>query len=260
MIQFFKYHGLSLGRGITNLIFPDKCLKCGIYIRLNPVLPLSACYCSSCLGKSLPIFQSPFCPCCGHVFSSRAGGNHLCESCLKKKPVLHQVRAAFEYKGLIRDAVAQFKYQSRLSLAHPFEQHLFKAFETWFGRERIHIILPIPLHRKKARQRGFNQSFLLIRNFMRLYEKKYRTRPPWDIDIRSLARIRYTPSQTGLDIKERHRNLKQAFKWVQNRDLKGKNVLLVDDVYTTGATCHAAARVLKASGAQKISALVLTRA
>ncbi len=260
MIPFLKYHGKAIGRGLTALVFPDKCLKCGIYIQRDPKIPLSSCYCQDCLGKSLPMFKSPFCSCCGHVFSSRAGGDHLCEACIKKMPVLTRVRAAFEYTDRIREAVALFKYQSRLSLAKPLERHLFEAFETWFSQESIDIILPIPLHKKKARQRGFNQSFLLVRNFPSLYRKKYGVVPPWTMDIRSLARARYTPSQTGLDIRQRQKNLKQAFAWRSHQDLKGKNVLLVDDVYTTGSTCHAAGRTLKAAGAQGVFALVLARA
>ncbi len=260
MVGFFKHHGVSIGRGVGALIFPDKCLKCGIYIRRDPAVLLSACYCGSCLGNSLPMFQSPFCTCCGHLFTSRAGENHLCEACLKKRPVLDRVRAVFEFKDLIREAVALFKYQSRLSLADPFERYLFDAFCTWFGHEEFHLILPVPLHPRKARQRGGNQSYLLIRHFSSLFRNKYGALPPWSVDFRSLARIRYTPSQTGLDIKERKRNLKQAIKWRGVGDLKGKNLLLVDDVYTTGATCHDAARALKAAGAQRVSALVLARA
>jgi len=259
MIGFLRHHGVSMGRGMVSLVFPDKCLKCGVYIRRDPTFPLSACYCGACLGNALPIFQSPFCTCCGHLFRSRAGENHLCEPCLKKRPVLARVRAAFEYKDTIREAVARFKYQSRLSLSYPFEHYLFDAFCTWFGHEEIHLILPVPLHPKKARQRGFNQSFLLIRRFPSLFRKKFGVLPPWAVDISSLARIRYTTSQTGLDIRERKRNLRQAFKWRGSGNLRGKNLLLVDDVYTTGATCHAAARALKAAGAQTVSALVLAR-
>ncbi|WDP88998.1 MAG: ComF family protein [Desulfobacter sp.] len=255
MITRFRH--LSLVRGISSLVFPDKCLKCGIYIRRSPEVPLSACFCTACMGR-LPGFGSPFCTCCGRRFS--AGDDHLCESCLEKAPVVERVRAAFEYEGIVREAVALFKYQGRLSLARPFERHLFEAYCTWFSKEDIHLILPIPLHRKKSAKRGFNQSFLLIRNLMALHRERYGTPPPWTIDIRSLARVRHTPSQTGLDEKERETNLARAFEWQARQRPEGKNILLVDDVFTTGSTCRSAASALKSAGAGAVFALVLARA
>jgi len=257
--QLFKHYGLLLGRGLTALVFPDKCLKCGIYIQQDPELALSSCYCPACLGN-LPLFESPFCPCCGLIFSSRTGEDHLCESCMKKAPVLDTVKAVFEYKDVIREAIALFKYQARLSLAKPFEHYLYEAFDTWFAGDPIHMICPIPLHRKKAVKRGYNQSYLLVRRFRGLYQKQYRSPPPWSLDFRSLKRIRHTPSQTGLDVNAREKNLKRAFVWQSNRNLEGKSVLLVDDVYTTGSTCNSAARALKDVGAAQVSALVLARA
>lgn len=122
------------------------------------------------------------------------------------------------------------------------------------------MILPIPLHRKKAALRGFNQSYLLIRNFSRLYQKQYGGPPSWTMDALSLVRIRHTPTQTGLNEAQREKNLAQAFVWQGRQGLKGKNVLLVDDVYTTGSTCRAAAAALKSAGAATVYALVLSRA
>lgn len=250
----------SAGRLLADLVFPDKCLKCGIYIRQDPSRPLSSCYCRVCMGKSLPRFVSPFCPCCGHLFSSRAGDDHLCDACMKKRPPVGRVRAAFEYTGLIREAVALFKYQGRMRLAAPFEYYLFEAFLTYFADRDVHVILPVPLHRKKAAARGFNQAYILVRRFGKLFRRKYGKPPAWRVDTRSLVRIRHTPSQTGLDINARRRNLRLAFAWRGIENLDGCSVLLVDDVFTTGATCHSAAGILKGAGAGRVDALVLARA
>ncbi len=261
MIKHLKKYGLplirELPRGISELVFPDKCLKCGIYIRRDPQSYLSSCFCRPCRGD-LPEYNPPFCTCCGQLFP--AGASHLCETCLKQTPMVEKVRAAFEYQGIIREAVACLKYQGQLSIARPLECHLFDAFCTWFSKDKIHLILPIPLHRKKAAERGFNQSYLLIRNFLRLYQNRYKTTPPWAVDFLSLARIRHTLSQTGLDETQREKNLARAFAWQSQQGLEEKNVLLVDDVYTTGSTCKAAAAALKSAGAAAVYALVLSRA
>ena len=179
---------------------------------------------------------------------------------MKKQPPVDRVRAAFEYRGLIQEAVSMFKYQARMSLAAPLEHHLFDAFATYFGDRDIHMVLPIPLHRKKAAVRGFNQSYLLVRRFEKLYRSRYGHLPSWTVNMRSLVRIRHTPSQTGLTIKARKKNLMKAFALRADKDLDGCNLLLVDDVFTTGATCYSAAKILKAAGAARVDALVLARA
>lgn len=245
-------------REFSSLVFPARCLKCGAYIKSRGDASLSGCFCSPCTGFKLPRFQSPYCPCCGQGFES--GDVHLCEACLKKRPVIHSVRAAFRYEGIIREAVGLFKYRSRLSLAKPFETRLFQAFAEFFDQEPVDLILPIPLHPAKARKRGFNQSFLLVRNFESIYQRRYGQPPPWQVDISGLSRVKMTPSQTGLDHRQREKNLRDAFQWQGGTGIKGKEVLLVDDVYTTGATCLAAAATLMKAGADRVSALVLARA
>ncbi len=242
------------------LVFPGRCLKCRGYTKRDPTLSFSDCFCPVCLEKDLLFFRPPFCSQCGHVFASRTGENHLCEDCIKTASPIGRVRAVFEYKGLIREAIPLFKYHSKLCLAKIFEPFLFKAFESHFSHGSIDCILPIPLHGKKVRQRGFNQSFLMIRHFMSMYTRSHGEKPSWEIDTRSLVRVRSTTSQTGLSIQERENNLNQAFKMRPGAFLAGKHILLVDDVYTTGATCKSAARVLLASGVKQVDVLVLARA
>ncbi len=244
--------------GVCALIFPDRCMKCGTYITRDCQMPLSACFCPSCLDSPLPFFGTPFCPVCGRIFD--AGTDHLCSSCLERRPVTKSVRAAFEYKGVIRDGIGLLKYQAKQSLALPFEYYLFSAFESYYDMDDVHLILPVPLHRSKAKKRGFNQSYFLVRNFPRLFKKKFGHNPFWAIDIHSLVRVRATVSQTGLDYSERRENLNKAFSCHHPSKVEGKNILLVDDVYTTGATCNAAAKILIRAGAARVSALVLARA
>ena len=216
--------------GMGELVFPDICLGCGKYIKNSTDNPLSACFCPTCLGPALPVFDHPFCPACGRCFES--GPDHLCGACLETPMVMDSVRAAFMYKDVIQKALGLFKYQSKLSLARPFERHLFQAFATHFEMNAFDLILPIPLHASKAKSRGFNQAYFLVRNFSRLYKDACGRMPQWRIDIVSLARVRATVSQTGLDYKARKKNLTQAFACPKPERIKGKNILLVDDVLT----------------------------
>ncbi|MDA3790628.1 MAG: phosphoribosyltransferase family protein, partial [Desulfobacula sp.] len=125
---------------------------------------------------------------------------------------------------------------------------------------QIDLIMPVPMHKKKLRERGFNQAFLLIRNFVRLYQQIFEEPPSWKIDTISLARIKMTQPQTGFDIDQRKANLKNAFKVINQKAIDNKHILLIDDVFTTGSTCNEAARVLLKYGAKKVDALVLARA
>ena len=282
MFQIFKDYSRAypvptikrLSFAFWTLVFPYQCLKCRTYIDLDraDVLSLSSCFCHNCFPLEPLEFKPPFCPACGHLFDPVSGlvsdqisdlgngENHLCEGCLINPPFVTCVRAAFQYQGIIKEAIPLFKYQSKLSLARVFENNMFEAFERFFSTSSIDRILPIPLHRKKMKQRGFNQAFLLIRNFKKKYKLIYGKNPCWQIDTGTLKRIKSTHPQTGFDIHQRRENLKDAFCIKEKTIVSGKNILLIDDVYTTGATCGEAARVLLKSGANRVDALVLARA
>ena len=137
---------------------------------------------------------------------------------------------------------------------------MFDAFEQFYARSSIDRILPIPLYPKKMKQRGFNQSFLLIRNFKKKYTSIYGKKPSWQIDTGTLLRVKSTRPQTGFDFQQRRANLKGVFCVNKKKPIPGENILLMDDVYTTGATCGEAATVLLESGANRVSVLVLARA
>ena len=249
-------------RLFDQLLYPLKCLKCGVYIDPDTVEPhtMEACFCDHCMTLGFYPIDSPFCLKCGLKFHNRFNENHVCEACLKKPLNLDRVRAALEYKGIVKDAIPLFKYHSKLSISKVFETILFDTFLCHYAQSCIDIIMPIPLHKKKLRKRGFNQAFLLIRNFMKNYKKAFDQSPLWKIDTISLARIKMTQPQTGFDIDQRKANLKNAFKVINPKIIDNKHILLIDDVFTTGATCNEAARVLLKHGAKKVDALVLARA
>jgi len=244
------------------LLYPLKCIKCGVYIDPETIddHSMNACFCSDCMATGFYPMTIPYCIKCGAKFHQNFNENHVCEACLKLPLKLDRVRAALEYKGIVKDAIPFFKYQSKLSLTKIFEQLLFQAFVKYFKTFEIDLVMPIPLHKEKLRQRGFNQAYLMVRNFNKLYEKYYHQIPQWKIDAISLARIKKTKPQTGFDTEQRKKNLENAFKVLKPKNIIRKNILLIDDVFTTGTTCNEAAMALLKNGAKKVEALVLARA
>jgi len=246
---------------LNQFLYPLKCLNCGVYIDPDRVKPhtMEACFCKVCMDLGFYPMEPPFCTKCGTKFQTRVNENHVCEACVKTPLTLDRVRGAVQYKGIIKNAIPLFKYHSKLSLAKVFEDLLFETFLRHSAGSGIELIMPIPLHRKKLKKRGFNQAFLLIRNFVGHYEQAFEKSPSWEIDTMSLARIKKTQPQTGFDIEQRKANLKDAFKVVNQTAIENKHILLIDDVFTTGATCNEAAGILLKQGAKKVDALVLAR-
>lgn len=224
---------LKLGaRFFEQLLFPSKCLKCGIY--LNPEVPadklLQESFCDSCFGKGTCVIAPPFCTMCGKVFESGSGGDHVCESCIRQPLFVKKVRGCLSYEGVVREAVPLVKYGAKLSLLKVLEPVMAQGFYLYFGYHDIDLVMPVPLHRKKVIKRGFNQSYLLVRNLKKHVAKKTGKNPSWQLDLFSLKRVKMTASQTGFDVKNRRKNLKNAFRVVRKDRIKDKHILLVDDV------------------------------
>ena len=267
-----------LGRGALGVFFPDKCLVCGVYIRqtseVSPVFDdvknlfdtaLARLVCPKCLEQGFTPINPPFCTCCGKPFSSSNCENHLCSDCIlaaeKGRSMVGRVRAFGSHELLLRDLVHQFKYGKKICLARPLGRFLFHTFmEHFSSSSSIDLIIPVPLHTHRLRQRGFNQAYLLVRDFPGLWTAATGSSPGWLISNTILLRSRNTPSQTGFDRKDRLKNLRDAFTVRGAEKIKGKRILLIDDVYTTGATSGEAALTLLDAGALTVDLLVLVRA
>lgn len=266
-IQMHQKHPIKsfIAKGsrlLKTILFPPVCLACQTY--LNPerfnLNSLESRFCDSCLQDSIYRIKVPYCIKCGIQLPESHLENHICGTCHENPLPMEKVRAVFEYKGCIKQVVPMFKYQSRLSLSRSFEHAIFQSYLKHFHSTGIELIIPIPLHVSKLRQRGFNQAYLLVRRFKQLYRKETGSLPEWEISTGMLKRIKNTQPQTGFDIKSRKNNLNNAFKVMQPDHVKDKSILLVDDVLTTGATCSEAAKALLKNGAGKVQALVLARA
>lgn len=248
--------------GLENLFYPKKCVACRVYLdsENDAPEPILEYFCQSCIDNHYHPITEPFCTRCGIQHPASHHENHVCGDCLKYPLVPAKIRAFAAYSGVFKQIIPQFKYQSRLGLATLFGQMLHTTYKRHFKTMDIHLVIPIPLHASKLKQRGFNQAYLLVHHLEKEFVKEVKKKPDWSIDIQTLIRKKRTESQTGFDVDQRKRNLKDAFILKNAEAVKQKNILLVDDVLTTGATCDEAARVLYRHGAKNVYALVLSRA
>jgi ComF family protein len=233
-----------------DILYPPRCHICGKFLSYREAkFPLSY-ICSNCLRDMSPI-RSPICSICGVPFSANRGDNHLCEDCTRKRPYYELARAPYVYSGKLKGAIQRFKYNSETHLGKPFGGLLLHFIQKMFHKMDEYIIIPVPLHKKKLRERGYNQSLLLAK----ILSKKLRLK----LDYLSFIRIRYTQNQAGLRRIDRRKNVKDAFSVTDVKAIKAKKILLVDDVFTTGFTLNECAKSLKESGAAEIICVTLAR-
>jgi len=231
----------AIGRVLDTLL-PQRCLKCSAAIGGAGAL------CGECWTQ-VNFLTPPHCEMCGVPFEYDPGAGALCASCSAVAPPFDRARAVFRYDADSRDLVIAYK--------HADATHATPAFAGWLARagEQLiadaDVIAPVPLHRWRLLRRRFNQSALLAAAVARLADRSYAPQ--------LLVRRRPTPSQSGRNAGQRRRNVKGAFKVGDDQDISGARVLLIDDVYTTGATVAECARVLVRSGARAVDVLTLAR-
>lgn len=239
---------MNLFTELIDIIYPKKCHICLDFLddeeRKLPDI------CDNCFS-GLPVLTHPFCSICGVPFASKVEEDHLCEKCIRTRPFYDELRAPYLYEDRIMEAIHRLKYSGKSYLAKSFGSLLADFLKEWINDIDGMIMIPVPLHKRKLRQRGFNQSVLLVRLTAGILDM--------ETDYFTLRRIRYTETQTGLTLEERRKNVKGAFEVTDNSILNGKSVILVDDVATTGNTINECARVLKKAGCERVFGLTLAR-
>ncbi len=231
---------------LSEIIFPPQCLGCAeILHRSNGHI-----FCPDCEEK-ITFITGSICDICGTTFPDSPDQNHLCGDCLKTKPYFSCARAIFSYDDAILNSIHQFKYKSDLSVGE-----ILSDFMAGFSFPDIDfadysLIIPVPLHIKRLRERGFNQSLILARAIGEKHQIP--------VDFSLLKRHKFILTQTGSNKKERKQNIKGAFEVTDKKKISGKSIILIDDVYTTGATVNECAKTLMKAGAQKVSVLTLAR-
>jgi ComF family protein len=204
--------------------------------------------------------ESPLCTCCGIPFKSRQGQDHYCGACIASGKKFGIARAPLVYDRIITEVIHCFKYRGKVQLARPLSELLLVAFLTFWEKGGIDIVLPVPLHPSRIRMRGFNQAYLLIRSWPSLAAHYSCDLSHIRIERDVLIRTMPTTPQSALDRTQRARNIKNAFGLDRQEVIVGKKILLIDDVYTTGATVNECGRLLLSRGAQKVDVLTLARA
>lgn len=237
---------------LIDLIFPPRCGVCTAFLWENRATHegRELGFCRDCYGAFEKV-SSPLCPSCGKTFSSSAGVDHTCEDCILRRPRYDAARALYLYQGPLMAVVHDLKYNKKSHLAKSLGPLLASYAEDWIGRAENTLVMPVPLHPRRLRERGFNQSLLLARHVASRIGAK--------LDYLSLRRIRFTLPQTKLTSDERKKNVRRAFALVGKTPLKGRTVLLIDDVATTGSTLNECARALKKAGVKGVYCLVLAR-
>jgi ComF family protein len=225
----------KLGEIALNLLFPQRCVGCGKEGEL---------ICRSC-QSSLPRIMPPLCPRCGRPQPSGI----LCSNCVSWRAEIEGIRSPFRFDGVMRQAIHQLKYRNLRTLAAPLAQLLRDYLVTY--PVPGDVLVPVPLHRRRLRERGYNQSRLLARELGKLISL------PMVDDC--LIRQRHAPPQARTrNVQERLSNVVGAFRCSDQR-LRDKQVLLIDDVSTSGATLDACAAALKAAGVKSVWGLTLAR-
>ena len=256
----------------TDALFPGKCLTCGAWINdqhnifltadhgksLPENMKMSFFLCELCLNTFIPV-KPPFCLKCGIMFQNHETDSHICGKCLKTPGRFRLARAFGVYDETLMVAIHCLKYKGKIQLARPLGLLLFLTFIEFWQNENIDMILPVPLHKKRLRKRGFNQGLLLVRHWPGIAELLNIEHFHPEINRDVLTRNRWTTPQTGLKRKERVENIKGAFTLNRSSLIKNKNILLVDDVFTTGATVDECAKVLLQGGAANVDVLTLAQ-
>lgn len=214
--------------------------------------------CRPCRERFVPV-SSPICPACGLMFVSRQGEDHLCGRCLQKRFAFGRARAAGTYEHTLLQLIHQLKYKRRMELVRPLSRLLAEGAQLFYNTDGFEMIVPVPMHPRKLRQRGFNPAGMLVRAWMKATPIERRN---CQVAEGVLYRQRETVSQTGLRRSQRWQNVHGAFgvRDTSSVRIKDKAILLVDDVMTTGATADACARALLNCGAGRIDVLTLAQA
>lgn len=227
----------AMARGLLDALFPWCCVGCGA--------GAESALCRDCRAV-IRWIEDPRCPCCGLPLAS--GPSHLCGRCARTPPAFSRLRAVASYRARDEDrdplgaALRGLKYARRRGLAATLGEVLVSRFP--YAADEHDLIAPVPLHRTRLRERGFNQAALLARAVSRASGAA--------LDLGLLVRNRETVSQASLREIERRRNLRGAFSLRPRRRVAGLRVLLVDDVCTSGSTADACARVLRTAGAASV--------
>ncbi len=232
---------------ILDTVLPPRCPVTGDIVDAQGMV-------SSAAWAKLNFIADPMCRCCGVPFDfdrEDVGDGGLCMACLRRSPAFVSARAPLVYDEASRDLILAFK--------HGDKPHIVPSFIPWLLRAGEHMIegadyfVPVPLHRRRLIARRYNQAAIMAHELSRVSGV--------DVLPAALLRVRSTPSQGHLSHEERKKNVNRAFRISNscNELINNKNIVLVDDVFTTGATANECVKTLMTGGAKRVDVLTLAR-
>jgi competence protein ComFC len=230
--------------GLVSLFYPPFCAACSGVVEPGEYL------CGVCADDA-PRLRPPFCAKCSQPFAGAITDSFTCANCQNRVLHFDAAVSAYRSRGVVRQVMHDFKYGHQVHLRHVLAGWLAAALEDpRLAGRRFDLIVPVPLHPARKRERGFNQAELLARALSRTTGIRLHS---------ALQRTRYTTTQTQFDRAERMENLKGAFRLRRGSNVQDLRVLLVDDVLTTGSTLSECAAVLNRAGALSVHAATAAR-
>lgn len=241
--QYWQSIKNRVGQAV-DIVLPPRCVVSGEVVDRQGAV-------SAKVWRDLHFVAAPYCDCCGYPFNFEVNDKTLCATCLSEEQPFDAARAALVYDDISRDMVLKFKHGDKTHAVHAFIPWLKRAGSSMLSD--ADFIVPVPLHRWRLLKRRYNQAALIALYLARETAAEYAP----DILLRQKA----TVTQGHLSVKDRAQNVKNAFVISPKAAarMKDKNIVLVDDVYTTGATIRECCKVLRKAGAARIDVLTVAR-
>ncbi|MDD3181425.1 MAG: ComF family protein [Alphaproteobacteria bacterium] len=229
-------------RASVDFLLPPLCLACEQPVTQHQTL------CADC-WKGLHFVGEPFCTCCGAPFGLPVEAGALCGACLHQRPVFNQARSVLIYDDASRPFILKLKHGDRLHPVSALAKWMVRAGHDLWGS--CDVIVPVPLHRWRLLKRRYNQAALLAQAVGAQVQRP--------VAVDALVRVRATASQGHMNRAERYKNVEAAFVVAAPSKVKGKRIVLIDDVLTSGATVESCARILLEAGALMVNVVSLAR-
>ena len=220
------------------ILYPQTCCFCGKVSK--------SAICSECF-KQIEYVKEPRCKKCGKPIRTEEA--EFCADCEKEPKHYESGRSVWLHQGVVAQSIYQFKYGNRRVYAKTYANEMYRLYGEKIKEWGIEVIIPVPLHRKRRRKRGYNQAEVLARELSRLCNIP--------VDTRSVCRFKNTTPQKLLSHNERKQNMRKAFRVKKDWEIP-KNLLLIDDIYTTGNTIDELAQILKKKGALNVFFLTIS--
>jgi competence protein ComFC len=234
-----------------DFVFPAECQCCAGFLGDRRVMTI----CASC-WEAIPIIQPPGCPRCGIPYpvesAFRATPTFLCKECRTTAPFFDRAVSVGYYAGVLEETIKQFKFHHRRAFGRPLAQLMLTHLPPDLDLSGYHGVIPVPLHPKRQRERGYNQAAILAKELSRHLHL-----PLLRNHLRRVRPTEHQTAQTGR--RARQQNVKDAFQVRHPDTLQNQDVILVDDIMTTGATANECAKTLKRAGARSVLVLSLSR-